>query len=512
MKKIVLITFSFFLSSLLHAQNSKPSSQSNSSLNFNNFLAGVKYAEIIATPELEEKILNAPQNFQIYLGVAKYLDSMDFVEVGFSSKISSKEVASLCEKTSVLVTYDVNGSYVNNFAVTFYSCDGEWWQFKSNSVIINNGYGSIMDKTANKLRKMYGYKKPSFNDLYRRKLPSEKTNWTEKKIKEHFSENGADEIEGIYERTSEAQFTARYKVGIIKAEGEYQMVYLDGAFFYKDWIEGEIKAELTKTATPSLFKLKWRMANKTINEDPYANFETGIMNIVWPDRDKGLYIKLYPTQSDNVTISNNAKSSGTGFAISSDGFIVTNYHVVEGASKIRVRGVKGNFSKTYQAEVIIKDKNNDLAIIKINDPDFTMLGNPPYMIRHEIVNVGKPVYVLGYPLRATMGDEIKLTNGIISSKTGFQGDITTYQITVPVQPGNSGGPLFNSEGDVIGIINAKHTGAENASYAIKTNYLINLIQVMNSIPSLPKSNIISSKELSDQVKFVKEFVYILEIN
>lgn len=156
------------------------------------------------------------------------------------------------------------------------------------------------------------------------------------------------------------------------------------------------------------------------------------------------------------------------------------------------------------------DKNNDLAIIKINDQSFTSFGTPPYKVNNNLSDVGNSVYALGYPLRATMGDEVKLTNGIISSKTGFQGDITTYQITVPVQPGNSGGPLFDSKGNIIGIINAKHTGAENASYAIKTSYLMNLIQVMNTTPSLPKTNTISSKSLSEQVKFVKEFVYIIE--
>jgi hypothetical protein len=512
MRKIILIAFAVFFSMLLQAQNSTPTSQSNSSIKFNNFLAGVKYAEVFTTPEMEQNISNTPNSYQVYLGVAKYLQSMDFVDVGFSSKMNGQRVASECEKTRVLVTYDVNGSYVKNFAVTFYSCDGEWWQFKSSSSMINNGYGTMMDKTVNKFRKMYGYKKPTFNESYRRKLTSERTNWTETKLKLHFETNGADIIEGIYERTSEADLMARYKVAIIKEDGEYKMIYLDGALNYKDWIEGEVKADLTKTATSSLFKLKWRMGNKSINEDPYATFETGLMNVVWPDREKGLYIKLFPTQSDNVSIFSNVKSSGTGFALSSEGYIVTNHHVIEGATKIKVRGIKGNFSKSYSAEIIVEDKNNDIAIIKVNDPDFTTLGQLPYTINSSLIDVGSSVYALGYPLRASMGDEVKLTNGIISSKTGFQGDITTYQISVPVQPGNSGGPLINEKGEVIGIINAKHSGAENASYAIKTSYLLNLIQIMNTAPTLSKTNSIATKSLSEQVKFVKEFVYILEIN
>lgn len=512
MKQIYLIVLMTVISSFAVGQNSEPTSQSNSSLKFNNFLAGVKYAEVLTTPEQENLMVNNPNSATVYLGVVKYLQAMNFTEVGFSSKFRGSQLPSECDKAIVLVQYDVNGSYINNLTVTFISCDQEWWQFKSSSSIINNGWGTIEDKVYNKFKKMYGFAKPTYNKYYRRELPSEKTKWKESVLKEYFKTNGADPVEGIYERTSEEQLMARYKVGIIKVNNEYKMVYLGGALNYEDWTEGEIKAELIKTATPSLFKLKWRMGNKSLNEDPYATFETGLMNVVWPDREKGLYIKLFPTQSDNVSISSNVKSSGTGFALSSEGYIVTNHHVIEGATKIKVRGIKGNFSKSYSAEIIVEDKNNDIAIIKVNDPDFTTLGQLPYTINSNLIDVGSSVYALGYPLRASMGDEVKLTNGIISSKTGFQGDITTYQISVPVQPGNSGGPLINEKGEIVGIINAKHAGAENASYAIKTSYLLNLIQIMNTAPTLSKTNTIATKNLSEQVKFVKEFVYILEIN
>ncbi len=336
-----------------------------------------------------------------------------------------------------------------------------------------------------------------------------KTNWTEYSLKSHWKSEGADPIEGIYENAVKTVNSPKYKLGLIKSVDGYKLIYLSGAE-EPCWKVGDVKAYLTKTATPTLYKVKYFMGDKSLNEDLYIGFESGLMKVIWTDRQENLYLKLYPTSEDNVTTYNGVKSSGTGFAISPNGYIVTNQHVVEGASKISVRGVKGNFSRVYNAKVIVEDKNNDLAIIKIDDPDFTSLGIPPYKINNNLVDVGNSVYALGYPLRATMGDEVKLTNGIISSKTGFQGDITTYQITVPVQPGNSGGPLFDSNGNVIGIINAKHIGAENASYAIKTSYLMNLIQVMNTTPSLPQSNTISSKSLSEQVKFIKEFVYIIE--
>jgi S1-C subfamily serine protease len=111
-----------------------------------------------------------------------------------------------------------------------------------------------------------------------------------------------------------------------------------------------------------------------------------------------------------------------------------------------------------------------------------------------------------------MGDEIKLTSGIVSSRTGFQGDITSYQISAPVQPGNSGGPLFDSKGNIIGIINAKHIGAENASYAIKANYIISLIQLLPQKPTLQATNALANLPLTKQVEKLKNFVFIIEVN
>lgn len=109
-----------------------------------------------------------------------------------------------------------------------------------------------------------------------------------------------------------------------------------------------------------------------------------------------------------------------------------------------------------------------------------------------------------------MGDEIKLTNGIVSSKTGFQGDITSYQISAPVQPGNSGGPLFDKQGNLIGIINSKHASAENVSYGVKSSYLTGLIELLPSPPRLQTINLLTGKSLTQQVELVKKFVYIIE--
>lgn len=521
MKK-TLIIFIFIISVLLcFGQEKGPTiySQSNYSFDFKTFLSGVKDAEILVTPEQEEYMNNNLSSSEVYLGVAKYLESMGFETVGFSSKFRNKNYPSLCQKTTVSIKYSVstiysNGYYINGFTLTFYSCNGDSWTFQRKSEIIVNGWGSLTDKTVSACRLFFAYTKPIYNNSNSIKLKTdvEKTSWTEEKLKTHFQTNGADVFEGIYENTDHTVAMAKYKVGVLKNNTGYDIIYLSGASNYLDWSEGDIKAKLSSTATNTMYKSEWSMADKTINSDMYVSFEVGLMNVYAPDKSKQLYLKLFPSSSDNVSVSNNLPASGTGFSISSDGLIVTNHHVVNGATKIKVRGINGDFSKSYNARKIIEDKNNDLAIIQIDDASFTSIGNVPFIINAKSTDVGTSIFVLGYPLRATMGDEIKLTNGIISSKSGFQGDVTTYQMTAPVQPGSSGGPMFDDKGNLIGVVNAKHLDAENVSYAIKSSYLLNLIDLMPSIPNMETVSTLNSNSLSEQVKILKKYVYIIEIN
>ena len=111
-----------------------------------------------------------------------------------------------------------------------------------------------------------------------------------------------------------------------------------------------------------------------------------------------------------------------------------------------------------------------------------------------------------------MGVDVKLTNGIVSARTGFHGDVSQYQISAPVQPGNSGGPLFDSKGNIIGVVSAKHAGAENAGYAIKMSYLQNLIDLLPVKVSNPSTNILTGKPFPDQVKIAKDYVCIILAN
>ena len=107
----------------------------------------------------------------------------------------------------------------------------------------------------------------------------------------------------------------------------------------------------------------------------------------------------------------------------------------------------------------------------------------------------------------------KITDGIISSKTGFQGDITTYQITAPIQAGNSGGPLFDSNGNLVGINSAgiRKDVADNVAYSIKTNYVLNLIDILPKSIDLPSSNKLENLPLTDQIKEISKYVVLVKV-
>lgn len=215
------------------------------------------------------------------------------------------------------------------------------------------------------------------------------------------------------------------------------------------------------------------------------------------------------------TSANEWKGNGSGFFINEKGYIATNYHVVEEANAIQVEYFQKGVKNIFSAKVIVTDKQNDLAIIQVDDPKFKTLPTIPYVFSSTIKDVGSEVFALGYPMAQVMGDEIKFTDGKISSKTGIEGDITVYQISVPIQPGNSGGPLFDNKGNLVGItssgLNKEYFNSENVNYAIKTTYLKNLIDVMPENIRLPNNIDIYNKPLTEKIKLLSDFIPIIRV-
>ena len=258
------------------------------------------------------------------------------------------------------------------------------------------------------------------------------------------------------------------------------------------------------------------MLNKTENKDIILTFKQATMSCISEtgETKEDLYIKIYPTYDNKISSSENTqnwKSSGTGFFISKNGYITTNYHVIDEANTIEIEYL----GKSYSASVAVSDKQNDIAILKINDAKFNNLASLDYNFKKEVSDVGSSVFALGYPLTQLMGNEIKFTDGKINSKSGFKGEITSYQISVPIQPGNSGGPLFDNDGNLVGItssgINRELNLTENVNYAVKTKYLALLIDELDEKFELPNSTIQKTKPLTEKIKSLSDFVVMIKV-
>ena len=185
--------------------------------------------------------------------------------------------------------------------------------------------------------------------------------------------------------------------------------------------------------------------------------------------------------------------NGTGFFVTSDGYLVTNFHVVEGADFIEVKF--GDL--LYEATVEDIDPANDIAILKI-DAETKPVPLPPAPSYQR----GGEVMTLGYPLASANAHSQKATFGRINDLSGLRGDSRHLQMDVPIQPGNSGGPLFNTKGEVIGIVRSslddvsaiRATGAvpQNVNYAVKADYIRPLVSKLRS----PTTTVGAAEELS----------------
>jgi S1-C subfamily serine protease len=175
-------------------------------------------------------------------------------------------------------------------------------------------------------------------------------------------------------------------------------------------------------------------------------------------------IPLNPFPSEPPT---SGGKSGTGFYINSKGYVVTNEHVVSGCSSIWIK----NDKKSIPAVVVHKDKSLDIAVIKSNK------SNNVYAKFASDIRTGEDVMALGFPLGNKLGDDIKATKGNISAVSGLKGDKDYLQFTAPIQAGNSGGPLLNEGGFVVGINTAKLVGEEyqNINFAINGNSAQNFL-------------------------------------
>jgi S1-C subfamily serine protease len=213
-----------------------------------------------------------------------------------------------------------------------------------------------------------------------------------------------------------------------------------------------------------------------------------------------------PASKPGKTVS----KTGTGFVISSSGHVVTNQHVVDGC----VDDIKGNLSgeAPVKLRLVSSDETNDLALLQAPSP-FKEVAT----IRDKPIRPGDSVVAIGYPFHGLLTSDFTVTTGIVSSLSGILNDTRYLQISAAVQPGNSGGPLLDTNGQVVGMVAAKlnafkfakATGniPENINFAIKTGMLRDFLD--NSVVAYQTADAKADLQTSDNSRNARAFTLLI---
>ena len=192
------------------------------------------------------------------------------------------------------------------------------------------------------------------------------------------------------------------------------------------------------------------------------------------------------------------KSGGTSFLIDVKGYLVTNSHVVADAKNVVVQNNKG---QEFKVNTVYIDTDRDLAILKIDDDNFKSFESLPYGFKKSGAELGEQIFTLGYPR-----DEIVYGEGYMSAKTGYKGDTMSCQIAVAANPGNSGGPVFNRNGEVVGILSTRQLQAQGFVFAVTTKNIYRTVDELKKDSSYQnlKVTTVSAVKGMDRVQQIKK--------
>jgi|688.fasta_scaffold90579_2 S1-C subfamily serine protease len=244
------------------------------------------------------------------------------------------------------------------------------------------------------------------------------------------------------------------------------------------------------------------------NQRQSANFRALRKDIDKIKRNQHAIIKDLKTLDEQKTTVAPANYTGTGFALTKDGIFVTSLHIVNNADSVFIVNNKG---QRFKAKAIYRDQLTDLAILQITDAGFEPYKNLPYTFKNRDLNLGENVYTLGYPR-----EDVVFGEGSLSAKTGFEGDTGSCQVSIPVNPGNSGGPLLDEKGNVIGIISGKQTETEGTAFAVKSSCLMSILESLEKDSlkgslELPRKNQLANLNRVKQVKTLEDFVVVIKV-
>jgi S1-C subfamily serine protease len=218
-------------------------------------------------------------------------------------------------------------------------------------------------------------------------------------------------------------------------------------------------------------------------------------------------LKSFKSSTSQSKMEVKADYRATGFLIDGSGYLVTNAHVLNKMKNIYVENSKGEY---FTASTIYTDNSVDLAILKITDTAYKTITNLPFSVKRNNADLGEQFFTLGFPR-----NEIVYGEGYVSAKSGSDGDSTAYQLTVSANPGNSGGPVINRNGELIGVITAKDSKADGVVYAAKAKNIFKLIDQLKKDDNqyhnikMPTGNELKKLERTQQVKKMEDVVFMV---
>jgi serine protease Do len=212
------------------------------------------------------------------------------------------------------------------------------------------------------------------------------------------------------------------------------------------------------------------------------------------------------TKEPKAPVNATIKFGGTGFLIDGKGYLVTNAHVVKDAKTILVQS-KG---QDFKSKLVQLDIERDIAILKIEDSDFKPFSSLPYGFKKSGADLGEPIFTLGFPR-----DEIVYGEGYLSANTGFNEDTMSFQITVAANPGNSGGPVFNKNGEVVGIISTRQLQTQGFVFAVRAKNIFKTIDDLKKDTSyqnlkLNTNSSVKTLERPQQIKKIEDCVFLVK--
>jgi serine protease Do len=204
------------------------------------------------------------------------------------------------------------------------------------------------------------------------------------------------------------------------------------------------------------------------------------------------------------------KSTGTGFALTNGGYFVTAYHVIhdeEGyGDSVYIQNREGQY---YKASLVTFNAETDVAIMKVDKAGFRFgKGELPFTFSELKANLGSHIFTLGYP-----SDEIAYSEGYISGRNGFDGNSMQYTLELPVGHGQSGSPLVDGHGNVVGLLTAMGTEAEVKTYAVSAKAITDLLHKLpdEKTIKLAKSSKIDRMPREQQIDKIEAYTFAVKV-